>query len=322
MESMDPTRDAAAVFVYRHEPLLGTVVEFRIRATDAEVADRADERMVEEFGRLSAVFSVHDEHSQLRRWQRGEGEPGPELAALLAESLQWQRRCAGAYNPAVGALTERWETAARLGVEPRTEELDELAASIASPPYRVAGDRVGIVGDVSTLSFNAFAKGRIVDLAADAGLGVDGIVGITVNAGGDLVHRGPVPISVGIEDPARPYDNVAPLTVVSLVDGGLATSGTVRRGVRVGGRWFGHVIDPRNGRPIERLPSVSVLAPDAATADVVATVIGVLGPAAGLEFAATVDGVGCLLVGDDGSLWDDPVWRSHERPGARRLRPS
>jgi thiamine biosynthesis lipoprotein len=62
------------------------------------------------------------------------------------------------------------------------------------------------------------------------------------------------------------------------------------------GRKLGHILDPRSGRPAAGVLSATVLAPDAATADALATALYVLGPA-GLDVVAPAGGdVAAILV--------------------------
>ena len=55
-----------------------------------------------------------------------------------------------------------------------------------------------------------------------------------------------------------------------------------------------------------------MIAPDAATADVVATVLAVAPLDEGLAFAAGLDGVGCCVVTRDGTVHRDDRWAAHE----------
>jgi thiamine biosynthesis lipoprotein len=153
--------------------------------------------------------------------------------------------------------------------------------------------------------------------AGAGGLSGHPAVSIAVNAGGDLVHRGSGSLSVGVENPARPFDNEPPLTVAAISNRAVATSGTARRGWTIRGKRFGRVLDPRTGWPVDAVASVSVLAPDGATADAVATVVGVLGAEHGLAWVAgleCVGGVGCFVVEADGRQWRDETWAAVERP--------
>jgi FAD:protein FMN transferase len=93
---------------------------------------------------------------------------------------------------------------------------------------------------------------------------------VLVNAGGDIaVHcrRTDTPDwNLGIEDPA---DRSRMLATVPMRTGGMATSGTAARGA--------HIYDPRTGRPVDRVGSVTVIGPALMWADVHATAAFALG---------------------------------------------
>lgn len=286
---------------------LGTVVEVHVRAVDAPAVEAALDAALAEVDRLEAVFTAFDDRSDLNRWRRGELDPpGPELAGVLDQARRWRERSGGAYDPAAGALGACWDRAAAAGRVPSDDEL--AAARVAMARTTPDPD------DPPPWNLNALAKGVVVDAAVAAALAVDGVVDVVVNAGGDLCHRGPEPLVVGIEDPARPHDNAAPLVRVVLGDGALATSGGARKGWSIAGRWYSHVLDPRSGRPVDHVASATVRARDAATADVVATACSVLAPAEGTAF---VDGLGepgiaCFVVEPDGTQHRSRTWSAHE----------
>jgi thiamine biosynthesis lipoprotein len=200
-------------------------------------------------------------------------------------------------------------------VDDRPPDPDVLAAVVASirePRFEVVDGRPVAIGDCSMVEVNAIAKGYIVDRALAAARALGPALDISVNAGGDLAHRGQQDLRVGIEDPIRPYDNEPPLTSVHIRDEGLATSGRSRRGVRIGGRWYGHVIDPATGMPVEEIASITVVAADAVRADVLATVAGVRPPR---DAAATIEELGGhagLVVDHEGRRWPSPSWPSIE----------
>ena len=300
--------------VFRHHPLLGTLVEVRIgSATDPASAARLDELIVAEIARLEKVFSAFDASSELERWKRGElAEPSLDFCRAMQLALEWQQRSAGAFNTASGRVTALWREAEARGEPPTTHALDAAARAIADPLYRVDDDGIPrLLGDGTGLNLNAFVKGWIVDRAVERCVAEAETVELLVNAGGDLRHRGDQPVPVGIEHPLRPYDNEPPIATIALANAGLATSGRARRGFRIAGRWYAHVIDPRTGRTVDDLASISVVAGDAATADVLATVAGLMAPAAAVEYAAGF-GAACLVIGTAGELTANDRWRQLE----------
>lgn len=299
----------------RYHPLLGTNVEIRVDAvagTDDEArlrASTAEASAVDEMVRLQAVFTVFDPDSELCRWRTGQLEAvSAELVACLEQAEQWWRVSGGAFHPAAARVRERWLRAEAEARPPSDEELDRLAADLAELPFRVVQGRVVRTGDCSGVDLNAIAKGFIVDAAVAVAAREPGVVDVLVNAGGDLCHRGDRVLRVGVEDPADPGGR--PAAVVGLADAAIATSGSVHRGFRVAGTWYGHVLDPRTGRPVADRPSTTVRAPDAVTADAVATVVNVLGWPGAEDVLRGVPDLAVLTVDAEGG-----VQRSGDWPG-------
>ncbi len=183
------------------------------------------------------------------------------------------------------------------------EECGQLDRGIALHRKAVAL-RQDVLGDHED---TAFSLGNL-GVALASGM----IDGITVNAGGDLLHVGEEPLVVGIENPHRPYDNEPPLVRITLQTGAVATSGGARRGWTIDGTWYSHVIDPRTGEPVDHVAQASVVAPHASRADAVATILTVMAPHEGAAFANSLGDVGFMLVGSDGSITNNGYWKSRE----------
>jgi thiamine biosynthesis lipoprotein len=188
-----------------------------------------------------------------------------------------------------------------------------MAESISALPYRIEPDgSISRTGDCSLLDLHAFAKGWVIDRAAECALAVEGVTQVVVNLGDDLVHRGSGELIARVEDPRQPFDNAPPMVLVRVVDAGMATSSPSRRPLRIGGTSYHHVLDPRTGRPADHILSASVVGPDAATADALATIAGVLPVRDGLAFADGEPGVACHLLDSDGVMWRNDRWVAAE----------
>jgi thiamine biosynthesis lipoprotein len=97
-----------------------------------------------------------------------------------------------------------------------------------------------------------------------------------------------------------PFNDSAVASELELADGALATSGSYGFRFDAAGQ-FHHLFDPRTGGCPSRYASVSVLAPDAATADALATACNLLAPDA---IAAALKASGAdraLLIERDGA---------------------
>lgn len=269
-------------FSFHYHPVLGTDLHVIVGCETAASAEQTQMRVLEEILRLEALVSTYRADTPLSRWMRDEadGELPDEIVNVLALAEDWFVASKGALHPGLGRLRARWREAERSGRPPGRGECRELAEQAEELPFRIRTSggvrRLDRIGDCSELDLDALAKGWIVDRAAEIELD-QGVAWMMVNVGGDLRLAGSGSVRVAIEDPASTIDNARPLAVVTMDPGGLASSGPARRGFQVAGQWFGHVLDPRTGWPVERTAGVTVIAADTVTADALATVVNVEG---------------------------------------------
>ena len=85
------------------------------------------------------------------------------------------------------------------------------------------------------------------------------------------------------------------LATLHVSDRALGTSGSGTQYFHYAGKRYGHVIDPRTGRPAEGVLSVTVIAAEAAEADALATAFYVLGPDRTAEYCRTHQDVGAVM---------------------------
>jgi hypothetical protein len=105
------------------------------------------------------------------------------------------------------------------------------------------------------------------------------------------------------------------MAAIHVHERGLATSGGYRRGVRIQGQWYSHILDPRTGRSVDHVASATVIAATARDADALATIFSVLSPAETEQFAAARPDVEYLLITRDGKKISSPGWSKLEQPG-------
>ena len=156
-----------------------------------------------------------------------------------------------------------------------------------SEPNRVRFQKEGVKIDLGGI-----AKGLAADLAVDK-LKAHGKKAGLVNAGGDISLFGGK-WRVGIQNPFEESEMLS--CVVLLDEGAIVTSGSYRRGYMIDGKRYSHIVDPRTGETAEPFASVTVIAPDAASADGLATAISVMGIKNGTELAESLEGTECLLI--------------------------
>jgi FAD:protein FMN transferase len=309
------------------EPVLGTQFTLQILGRSQRAAETIATQLQKEIERLENIFSVYRPQSTLSIWKNADSlrtltkAEAPELTEVLALAETWRQRTGGCFTPLADEFSKRWRVAEANQIVPSGDELERLTLSLQEPRYFVeaaTGD-IRTIGDCSSLSLHAIAKGWIVDRAAELAMQDERVRAVLVNIGGDLRLCGTdtsAASTVAIENPLRAYDNEPPLCRIRLTAGGLATSGGSRRGFTIDGHWYSHVIDPRTGCPVNQVASASVFAPDATTADAIATMLSVVEPIEGMAFVKDLmaDGtfppqsLGCLIVDPHGQQFSNDVW--------------
>jgi thiamine biosynthesis lipoprotein len=174
------------------------------------------------------------------------------------------------------------------------------------------------------LDLGGVAKGWAADTAARR---LAAIAPTMVDAGGDIALSGArangEPWTIAI---ANPFEPDADLEVLSIMQGGVATSGRDYRRWQQHGRLQHHIIDPRTGAPAETdVLTATIVAPTTVQAEVAAKVVVILGSRAGLEWLEAHPALAGLLVCEDGRLiassrLADFVWRE-PYPGLEVVEP-
>lgn len=235
-------------------------------------------------------MSPYDEHSEIARFNRARTtdlvDISPSLHIVVRESLRVAALTGGAFDPTVGPLVGRF------GFGPIRGDAGGSFADIA-----IATGKIGKARPELTLDLCGIAKGYALDRMIDAvdGLGLDYFL---IELGGEVFGRGRN-WRVGIERPLPGAETIQ--RIVHLDGQGLATSGDQHIFFEVGGRRYGHIVDPREARPTNNaVASISVIAPTAMEADALATGLFVLGPERGAELA-TNHGIPALFLLRDGT---------------------
>lgn len=307
--------------VAHFENVLGTSFELQLVATSRDAARRAESAALDEVDRLAEILSGYSATSELARWQTTFDEDvavSPELAEVLAAAERWRGLTSGAFDPAAVSLVELLRDAPHandetaLDADARHRAIQQRLGALNQTLWTIDRTR-GTARRLTRLhvSLDALAKGYIVDRAAERARDVQGVSQVLVNIGGDLRHHGARAVSVAITDPHAPADNAPPLAVVHLRDEALATSGGYHRGFVANGCRVSHILDPRTGQPAEQIASVSVIAPDCATADALSTAFSVMQPHESIALADALPGVACMLVERDRTITTSALWTTH-----------
>jgi len=219
----------------------------------------------------------------------------------------------GAWDGTVKPLVDLWGFGKSEGKHtiPDKSQVAALLSNIGFNNIEIFSDQYLVKKNPSiTLDLASIAKGYGVDQVA-AVIRANKINNFLVEIGGEVFAQGHRKDGkrwrIGINRPQKnaPLDQV--YKILELQNKGFATSGDYRNYFEVNQKRFSHIIDPRNGFPVDNdVVSVSIIANTCTFADGLATAVMVLGDQKGLDLVNRLDNTECLIVtqNKDGVLID------------------
>ena len=258
--------------------------------------------LIEEIEEQLTVYRDSSEVSRLNATAAEEPvvvDPG--LFQLLERCAAYTLDTSGAFDIAVGALVDAWGFAHRAGRIPTDRELVEATGRCGFRHVILAGSTVQFRRPGLKLNFGAIGKGYALDRAAALLKRDWGIDSALLQGGGSSMLgvgcppndlRG-WPVSIRHPEANRPA-----LDVVYLKDQGLGTSAATFQFFEFQGKKYGHVLDPRTGRPAEGTQSASCIAGSAAEADAISTAFFVAGMDWACEYARSRSSIGGVILRD------------------------
>lgn len=245
--------------------VFGTRVEVLSYGAPEAQAQAALAAVLREFDRLHRAYHAW-QPSELTRLNdalaRGEAQTvSPELAQLLTRARDASAASEGLFDPAIGRLIELWgfhrDSFTPLRPDPAALQA-VLAAHPRSTDLVLDGLRASSPNRALNFDFGGIAKGYALDRAAVI-LHEHGIRNALVNIGGNVIalgRKGDRPWQVGIQNPR----GSGALATLALYDGeAIGTSGDYQRFFELDGRRYSHLIDPRDGQPVQHTQAVTVL---------------------------------------------------------------
>ncbi|MBA7672988.1 FAD:protein FMN transferase [subsurface metagenome] len=295
----------------RTEMIMGTVVEISVIPADEEAIKEAFDA-IKKVDELMSTYKPESEVSILNR--QGENQLSPQTSQIIQEAIKFSEMTEGAFDITCRPLINLWNRAKKEEKIPTLQEIEEAKNLVSYKKIALEGDLVKFGQPGMEIDLGGIAKGWAVDKAIQT-LRKREVRAALVNAGGDLYALGRRGLwkkwEVGIQ---HPRDQEKILTTIEVSDRGVATSGDYRRYFTLEGRRFSHIVDPRTGETVEEVPmSVTVVAPDATTADALATGIFVLGPEEGMKLIESLPGVEGLIVSEGMRMDSSSGWGKFQK---------
>ncbi|MBI3634085.1 MAG: FAD:protein FMN transferase [Candidatus Yonathbacteria bacterium] len=290
---------------------MGIPVHITFVGISKEEADKYTERAEKVFRAYDEKFSRFKETSELHRLNTNKGnwcKVSIDLFQVLKKCVTLARETDGVFDPSVGGilasygygLPKDFSLPSPLPTY-RTIEFDDRELSI-----RLAEGQI--------LEPASIVKGLAIDKAGEEIVGVPGFM---INAGGDILTRGPFKNgtlwNIAIQDPRDPR---AIVSIISARDTSVATSGIYQtHGEKDGKKWH-HLIDMKKGEASYEsgdIVSATVIAPTCEQADTEASLAILLGIDQAIPRLKRLN-LPYFLILDDGRIVKDAKFTTLELP--------
>jgi len=302
-----PTTTPRARTYTRSAHLMGSPFAFTAVSTDDSLAWQAVRAGLRETQRIDRLCSYWDSTSQVVKVNRLAGiRPvvvDQEVYDLIARTLKISQLSGGAFDVTFASSDKIYK------FDKQAHASLPDSATVRNSVRRIGWQKVKL--DPTTHAVFLPEKGMRINLAGILqGYGVRraaevmkqlGISGGLINGSGDVYCWGQQSDGSGwrvaIGDPARPHTVSSWLTVSDMA---VVTAGNYEQYFTVGGKYYGHIINPHTGYPATGLRSVTIICPDVELADALDDAVFVLGPVEGLALINKLKGVNATVITDDG----------------------
>ena len=295
--------------------VMGTFARIRLVCKSEQQGQEALSVARRTIDHIDKLMSTYRDDSELSEVNRKAGKKPVRVSLetydLLETALEYSRKTGGAFDITLTPLLNVWREAEKQNRLPTTNELTKAEKLVGFEKLRLSATEerrtVSFAEEGMELNVNAIAKGYAVDRVL-AVLRRPGVVAALVDIGGEIACFGQR-ISgedwlIGVQDPfALSNDNpfiVKPRWKIRLRNCAVATSGDYRQYTTIKGKRYSHIIDPRTGKPIRKLPSVTIIAKRSVDADALATAVSVLGLEEGMKLIESLPDTEALLIGGTG----------------------
>jgi len=273
---------------------MATRFELLLYGEDRVRLRAAGEEAIGEIERLEKQLSFYDPASDINainaRAAYGPVRIEPRLFELLAQAREVNGRTEGAFDITIGPLMRVWGLAGGSG---RVPEDGEIAAALK----RMGMGHVRLDGDSRTISFDrpgveldlgAIGKGYAIERACEL-LRENGVRSAFLHGGTSTICGiGHPPDQKGWKVGVRAPGGEGLVDTVDLCDSSLSVSAVHGKSFTLDGKEYGHLIDPRTGKPVGHTLLAAVWGPSPTLTDALSTALLVLGkdwiPMLGQEF--------------------------------------
>jgi thiamine biosynthesis lipoprotein len=289
----------------RQARLMGSAFEFIVSGENGH--EKINEAIAE-IKRIEDLLTEFSENSQTSQINNNAGiqavEVVDEVYAIIKRCIQISALTQGSFDITAVALRKLYSFKGEKFIFPDLQAIQKTVDITGFKKIQLLpGNRVYLMKHGMRIGFGAIGKGYAADRAKQLLIN-KGVTSGVINASGDLTAWGTKPDGtsrkVGIADPENPDKVIAWIPVVNA---SVATSGDYEQYFIHEGERYSHALDPKTGKPVKGIKSVTIVAPCAELADALATAVMIMGVEIGLHFIEQLPSTHCLIIDNKNKIF-------------------
>lgn len=292
----------------RSERLMGSIFSFGVISKNEAVANEYLQMGIEEVIRLEKKLSefISDSTTSLINKNASKGwlQIDPEVYHLLKRCHSISRLTDGDFDISVSPLKKIYNFKKQIAHLPDEAKIKTELRKVGYQKIQFddASNTIKFALSGMQISFAAIGKGYAADSAIDLWK-KSGLDSGYVDASGDIrsmgVNQDGLAWTSGIANP----DNIdSALLKINLKEAAIATSGVSEQYFEYKGEKYSHNINPKTGRPLQFIKSVTVISPSAELSDALATAVYVKGINDGLNFINQLPKTHVIIIDENNQM--------------------
>ncbi|MBK0369251.1 FAD:protein FMN transferase [Flavobacterium sp. SE-1-e] len=285
---------------------MGGRFEISIVAQDSITAQKSIDDIIAEISRIEYLISDWITTTQISQVNQNAGiqpvKVDTEVFELTKRALHFSKVTDGAFDISFAAMDRIWKFDESMTEMPSPEAIQKSVEKVGYQKIVLdsVNSTVFLKEKGMKIGFGALGEGYATHKCREMML-AKGIQSGLINATGDISSWGTQPNGepwkVGITNPFKKQKIVK---IVGLTNGAITTSGSYEKFVIFNGKRYSHIINPKTGYPATGLCSVTIIGPNAETANSLSTSAMVLGKEKALPFLKNYPQYDFYIITDKG----------------------
>ena len=279
---------------------MDTVMSITIYNSNEEILNLCKERILE----LENLFSVTDMNSEISTLNTNkELTPSKDTSLLIKKAIEISNETNGALDISIYPVLKAWGfTTGNYNVL-NSNEINDLLNTVDYTKINFDENKITIPNNME-LDLGSVAKGytssEIIKILKE-----NNVKSALINLGGNVHTLGSkldnTPWKIAVKSPT----NNSNILSINVIDKAVITSGAYERYFTDDlGNVYGHIIDPKTGKPTESdLLSVTIIGDDSVLCDALSTSLFVLGLDKAIDFYKTHNNFEAVFITKDNQLY-------------------